>query len=75
MESGGGSRSGVWQVPPTAKSMAAQSTISLRVSGRGSKKNELRNYRAIGNLGTRGELVRAIIRKPGGDSLYITFYS
>lgn len=52
-----------------------QQTARHPQTGRGSKERELKNYRENGNLGTRGELARAVIRKPGGDSLCLTFYS
>ena len=40
---------------------------------KGSKESELKNYRENGNLGTRGELARAVIRKPKGILCVLLF--
>lgn len=50
-----------------------QQTARHPRTGRESKESELKNGGENGNLGTRGELARTVIRKPGGDSLCLLF--
>lgn len=50
-----------------------QQTAGLPQTGRGSKESKLKNYRENGNLGTRGELARAVIRKLEGILCVLLF--